>query len=366
MINSKKFYKGEVIISEGERNRGAFRILEGKVEVSLKGSNVVTSLAILEEGEIFGEMSLIDNQPYSATVTALSDVECIILDPKAYQTEIENSGPILKELISFFAHRIRVASKKISTIADSEIKHKKVAKLKQNEAEVLQHIAKTGAELQEILNWEEAVEKVKKSLYELGFDKVSIEFQNNSVVKIKETTLVTKGDSKYLHIPFSAGTDYGILSLSLLQDEASIVNTGIFKIYKSLLSSCLIKCKSYSAFANIATELESYMSESRINEIFEDLKLSINSFSESTLEKIMAIPDQLNNGKKIEDISFDLTIGFQEIDRLSQELDLINNVYSNIKVIASGQIPEKLEGVDKNIDKKDEQVDIDALIHDFK
>ncbi|MCH8287320.1 hypothetical protein IIB79_12485 [candidate division KSB1 bacterium] len=96
-------------------------------------------------------------------------------------------------------------------------------------------------------------------------------------------------------------------------------------------------------------------------------------FSGYEKEFLSAVNDDLNTSKAleivwrvVEDISFDLTIGFQEIDRLSQELDLINNVYSNIKVIASGQIPEKLEGVDKNIDKKDEQVDIDALIHDFK
>jgi len=366
MVKTKKFRKGEVIITQGGSNKGAFRILEGKIEVTIKGSDVITSLAILEKGEIFGEMSLIDNQPYSATVTALIDVECTILDPEAYKLEIKNSGPVLKELVSVFANRIRGASKKVGNIADSEIKHKKIAKLKQNEAEVLQHIANTGAELQEIMVWDKAVEKVKKSLYELGFDKVSIEFESKSIVKIKETTLVTEGDSKYLHIPFSAGLDYGILSLSLLQDEASFVDTGIFKIYKNLLSSCLVKCKSYSAFANIATELEIYMSDSRIKEIFEDLKLSINSFSESTLEKIMNIPDQLNDGKKIEDISFDLTVGFQEIDRLSQELDLINKVYSNIKIIASGQLPEKIEGVDKKIDKKDTQEDIDSLINELK
>jgi len=313
MVNTKKFNKGEVIITQGERNKGAFRILEGKVEVTFKGSDVITSLAILEKGEIFGEMSLIDYQPYSATVTAFTDVKCTILDPEAYKLEIENSGPVLKELVSVFANRIRGASKKVGNIADSEVKHKKIAKLKQNEVEVLQHIANTGAELQEILIWDDAVEKViliwddavekvKQSLFDLGFDKVSIEFNSKSVVKIKETSLVTDGDSKYLHIPFSAGMDYGILSLSLLQDEDSFVDTGIFKIYKNLLSSCLVKCKSYSAFANIATELENNMSDSRIKEIFEDLKLSINSFSESTLEKIMNIPDQLNDGKNIEDI----------------------------------------------------------------
>lgn len=314
MTNLKHFRTGEVIINEGDFSRGAFRIIEGQVEVTIKGSDVITSLAILTQGEIFGEMSLIDNQPYSASVTALTDVECTILDPEAYKLEIENSGPVLKELLTVFSNRIRGAGKKVGSIADSEKKHKKIAKLKQNEAEVLQHIANTGAELQEILIWEDAVLKVKQSLYDLGFGKVSIEFQAGSVVKIKETTLVTDGDSKYLHIPFSAGLDYGILSLSLLQDEASFVDTGIFKIYKSLLSSCLVKCKSYNAFANIATELENYMSDSRITEIFENLKLSINSFSESTLEKIMTIPDQLKAGKKINDISFDLTVGFQEID----------------------------------------------------
>ena len=93
------------------------------------------------------------------------------------------------------------------------------------------------------------------------------------------------------------------------------------------------------------------------------MKSSINSFSQSTLDKIMAMPERLKEGEKIEDVSFDLTIGFQEIDRLSQEIDMINTVYNNIKKISLGQLPDSLETMDENIDKRSSQDDIDALIN---
>jgi CRP-like cAMP-binding protein len=68
------------IIREGEAGKGLFIIISGEVEVvrSAAGEKPMT-LAKLEPGDIFGEMSLLANQPTSATVRALAPTSLLFL-----------------------------------------------------------------------------------------------------------------------------------------------------------------------------------------------------------------------------------------------------------------------------------------------
>ena len=76
----KTFDKGDIIIREDENDTGAYKIIEDEVEVSIRSESSDIKLATLGKGAIFGEMSLIDQKPHSATVTALTEVECTLVD----------------------------------------------------------------------------------------------------------------------------------------------------------------------------------------------------------------------------------------------------------------------------------------------
>ena len=63
------------IIIEGESGDAVFFVISGKVKVTLygeEGREIV--LAILKEGDMFGEMSIIDDKPRSANVEAITDL----------------------------------------------------------------------------------------------------------------------------------------------------------------------------------------------------------------------------------------------------------------------------------------------------
>lgn len=74
------FGRHEVIITEGEPGDAVYFLQSGRVAVRLEG----TTIAVLNEGEQFGEMHLIDIQSRSATVMALSEIETLSLGNQAF------------------------------------------------------------------------------------------------------------------------------------------------------------------------------------------------------------------------------------------------------------------------------------------
>ncbi len=85
-------------VIEGEDSRGLYLLLSGAVSVykSNFDTGSLTRLAILEQGSSFGEMSLFDNAPRSATITAESLCYLFKLDSEAFDQFLETEGPDLK------------------------------------------------------------------------------------------------------------------------------------------------------------------------------------------------------------------------------------------------------------------------------
>jgi CRP/FNR family transcriptional regulator, cyclic AMP receptor protein len=70
---------GDRIISAGESGLCMYVILKGKVQVSTQGEGCPIALATLGGGDFFGEVSLVDDGPRSADVTALEDCEFLVI-----------------------------------------------------------------------------------------------------------------------------------------------------------------------------------------------------------------------------------------------------------------------------------------------
>lgn len=83
----KRFDPGEVILSQGEYADDLYVITQGFVEVQLgEPSDKIKDLVTLGEGQIIGEMSLIDQGPRSATVTAGTEpTEVQVIDRKTLE-----------------------------------------------------------------------------------------------------------------------------------------------------------------------------------------------------------------------------------------------------------------------------------------
>jgi len=77
-INEDNFKQGDFIIKQGQKSHGMYIIIEGKAMVTAKvlGSGS-TNLENLTEGSLVGEKTIIDHSPYSISVIALEDVNCL-------------------------------------------------------------------------------------------------------------------------------------------------------------------------------------------------------------------------------------------------------------------------------------------------
>lgn len=75
----RRYSQDAVILHEGEVGDSIFLIGSGAVQVTLRGTGgPVTLLAVLEAGDIFGEMAVLEHTPRSATVSAKE--ECVLLE----------------------------------------------------------------------------------------------------------------------------------------------------------------------------------------------------------------------------------------------------------------------------------------------
>lgn len=100
MFKSKNFAEGDVLLEEGKKGTGLFILLYGVLEVAKTqpdGDKLV--LASLGPGDMFGEMSLLTNQPTVASVTAMSDCFVLRLSKKKFD-ELIMTHPQILELVA--------------------------------------------------------------------------------------------------------------------------------------------------------------------------------------------------------------------------------------------------------------------------
>jgi CRP-like cAMP-binding protein len=96
---------GDSIVEEGSMGVGFYLILDGRAEVR-KGGKV---LANLGKGQFFGEMSLIDSQPRSADVVAVSPTQCWALSSWVFDSMVKATPDIALMMLKEVVKRLRAA-----------------------------------------------------------------------------------------------------------------------------------------------------------------------------------------------------------------------------------------------------------------
>ena len=76
-MRSVTFKAGDTILKEGEQGNTAYQIRSGAAKVVIETRGGSRKVAMLEAGEVFGEMCLLEPGPRSASVIAVTNVDCL-------------------------------------------------------------------------------------------------------------------------------------------------------------------------------------------------------------------------------------------------------------------------------------------------
>ena len=112
VLNRQVFYKGQTIIEQDTEGHRAFYIEKGEVEVVVRDGPYEVRVATLGEGELFGEMGLIEHEVRSAAVRALHDTTVAVISER----ELENKFSMIDDrtvlaLIHVLIRRLRDSNK---------------------------------------------------------------------------------------------------------------------------------------------------------------------------------------------------------------------------------------------------------------
>jgi CRP/FNR family cyclic AMP-dependent transcriptional regulator len=186
LASERSYAKTAVVLTEGEMGDSLYMIQSGKVKVVIgdeEGREII--LKILGPGDFFGEMSMIDKEPRSASVTTLEPATLLVLTHAAFEKCVEQAPRIAKVVMQILAHRVREADRKIGTLALMDV-YGRVA------STLLELAVYTNGKLvvseklsqQDIANMvgasREMVNRILKDLTERGF--ISIESKSITII----------------------------------------------------------------------------------------------------------------------------------------------------------------------------------------
>lgn len=118
---SKLYQPGQVIISEFEPGDSFYLIQEGRVQTLKLVAEAKKNLDILNPGEFFGEMAILDNSPRSATCMAITKVRCLEFNKDNFQTLIAGNPHAAFILLKMFCKRIYDQKRRLKILTTKDL-----------------------------------------------------------------------------------------------------------------------------------------------------------------------------------------------------------------------------------------------------
>ena len=93
---------GKQMATEGDRGREFFVLLKGEAEVTKGGRRINT----MKEGDFFGEIALVTKMPRTATVTATSNVDVLVINERDFDALLKQSPDVGRQVAEALAERV--------------------------------------------------------------------------------------------------------------------------------------------------------------------------------------------------------------------------------------------------------------------
>ncbi|MFP5348110.1 MAG: Crp/Fnr family transcriptional regulator [Actinomycetes bacterium] len=114
--------RGAALFKEGEPGDRLYVITEGKIKLGRSSVDGRENLvAVLGPGEMFGELSLFDPGPRTATATAVSDAQLVGLGNADLQTWLSGRPDVARHLLQALAQRLRRTNENLADLVFSDV-----------------------------------------------------------------------------------------------------------------------------------------------------------------------------------------------------------------------------------------------------
>ncbi|ABK73796.1 cAMP-activated global transcriptional regulator CRP [Mycolicibacterium smegmatis] len=116
------FSRGQVVFTEGEPGETLYIITSGKVKIGRKSVDGRESLlTLMGPSDMFGELAIFDPGPRTSTVTALSDVQAVMMHRKVLRNWIADRPEIAEQLLRVLARRLRRTNDNLSDLIFTDV-----------------------------------------------------------------------------------------------------------------------------------------------------------------------------------------------------------------------------------------------------
>lgn len=109
----RRYPRGSTLLNEGDRSERMVIIVSGQAKVSYftdEGREVL--LAVRGPGDLLGELAALDGEPFSATVTALDDIEALLMTVDQFRNVLREEPDVALCLFKTLSRRLRDADRK--------------------------------------------------------------------------------------------------------------------------------------------------------------------------------------------------------------------------------------------------------------
>jgi CRP/FNR family cyclic AMP-dependent transcriptional regulator len=116
-MKTRKVARGATIFAKGDPGTGLMGVLAGSVKVSVasaEGKDIV--LNIFREGEIFGEIALLDGRPRTADATAMAPCELIVIERRDFVPFLSGHPDVMLKFIEILCSRLRRTSEQVQDV----------------------------------------------------------------------------------------------------------------------------------------------------------------------------------------------------------------------------------------------------------
>ena len=125
LLIERRFPKHKTIVEEGLPGDYMYVIREGRVQVSkLSDDGREKILEFLEAGDFFGEMSLLDNAPRSASCRALSESRVLALSRNDFLNAMRKSPDLAMGVVQELTRRLRQIDEQASSLSFQRVKER--------------------------------------------------------------------------------------------------------------------------------------------------------------------------------------------------------------------------------------------------